>query len=84
MWKPAGFHIFFMWLPLKKRTIFLVISGFFCIFAMYKRGGFGHRNNPSNSPFKTCKIMNKTVRTILQAISYLINLLLGHGKPKGL
>ena len=35
------------------------------------------RDNPSNSPFKTCKIMNKTVKTILQVISYIITLLLG-------
>jgi len=41
------------------------------------RGGFGRGNNPSNSPFKTLKRMNKTVKMILQAISYVITLLLG-------
>ena len=31
-------------------------------------------------PFKTCKIMNKTFKKILQILSYIINLLLGGGK----
>ncbi len=34
-------------------------------------------NNPNYSPFKTCKIMSKTVRTILQVISYVIAAILG-------
>jgi hypothetical protein len=38
---------------------------------------FWPRDNPSNSPFKTCKVMSKTVRKILQVISYIITLLLG-------
>jgi hypothetical protein len=42
------------------------------------RGGFDHTNNPNYSPFKTLrKRMNKTVKMILQAISYVITLLLG-------
>ena len=50
---------------------------YFLYLCRVKEGGSSHRNNPSNSPFKTCKIMNKTVRKILQAISYLITLFLG-------
>ena len=53
------------------------MSNIFCIFAVYKRSGFGHVDNPNYSPFKTFKIMNKTVKTILQAISYIITLILG-------
>ena len=41
------------------------------------RSGSDHENNPSNSPFKTLVIMNKTVRTILQVLSYLIAAILG-------
>ena len=33
--------------------------------------------NPYYSPFKTSKVMNKTVKTILQVISYIIALILG-------
>jgi hypothetical protein len=33
--------------------------------------------NPNNSPFKTSKIVNKTVRTILQIIGYVIAAILG-------
>ena len=33
--------------------------------------------NPIYSPFKTHSIMNKTWKTILQVISYIITLLLG-------
>ena len=70
-------HLFLCGKVAKNLAQYLVISGFFCIFAMYKKGGSGHEKKPNNSPFKTCKIMNKTVRKILQAISYLITLLLG-------
>ena len=42
-----------------------------------KERWFRPQNNPSNSPFKTCKIMNKTIRKILQVISYFIAALLG-------
>ena len=35
------------------------------------------RDNPGNSLFKTRKVMNKTVKKILQVISYIITLLLG-------
>ena len=38
---------------------------------------FRPRNNPINSPFKTFKVMSKTVRTILQIISYVIAAILG-------
>ena len=55
----------------------MVNSIIFCNFAMYKRSGFGHEDNPNYSPFKTSKVMNKTVKTILQAISYIITLILG-------
>jgi len=51
--------------------------GIFLYLCRVKERWFWPQNNPSNSPFKTCKIMNKTVRTILQAISYLITLILG-------
>jgi len=55
----------------------LLVSIIFRNFVAYKRGGFDHTNNPNYSPFKTLRIMNKTVKTILQAISYIITLILG-------
>lgn len=40
-------------------------------------GGFTPRDNPGNSLFKTRKVMNKTVKKILQVISYIIAAILG-------
>lgn len=39
--------------------------------------GEGRGNNPNYSPFKTRKDMNKTVKKVLQVISYIISILLG-------
>ncbi len=55
----------------------MVFSIFFCTFAMYKRGGLDHKINPIYSPFKTHNIMNKTWKTILQVIGYIIAAILG-------
>ena len=33
--------------------------------------------NPIYSPFKTIEVMNKTVKLILKAVSYVITLILG-------
>jgi hypothetical protein len=78
--KSARLPFLRVWTALFCEKIIGEMFGFLDYF-MYlcniKRGGFGRGNNPSNSPFKTCKIMNKTVRKILQAISYLITLFLG-------
>ena len=49
---------------------FLVFSGFFCIFAMYIITLVIHHLKHQN-------VMNKTVRTVLQAISYILTLILG-------
>ena len=54
----------------------MAVSGFFCTFVEYLR----YINNPNYSPFKTSKVMNKTVKKVLQVISYIISLLLGAGK----
>ena len=65
----------------KDYPLFSLISfGFLDIFlylCRVKERWFWPRDNPSNSPFKTCKVMSKTVRKILQVISYIITLLLG-------
>jgi len=65
----------YLFLSFKYQHFYSIIVDF-KICSEYKTW-FGPQNNHSNSPFKTCKIMNKTVRKILQAISYLITLLLG-------
>ena len=52
----------------------MVFSIIFCNFVAWKGEGRKssecHRSNPNYSPFKTFKVMNKTVKTILQVISY--------------
>ena len=55
----------------------LDISIIFRNFATRYRSGFDHKMNLIFRPLKTCKIMNKTFRKILQAISYIIDVLLG-------
>ena len=52
---------------------YLVISIIFCTFVPVPESTV----NPIYSPFKTHSIMNKTWKTILQVISYIITLLLG-------
>jgi hypothetical protein len=42
-----------------------------------KRSGFDHTINSIYSPFKTHNAMNKTWKTILQVLSYIVTLLLG-------
>ena len=59
-----------------------MISIIFCNFVGRKRGGFDHISNLNYSPFKNIKVMNKTIKAILQAISYIINLILGKGKEE--
>ena len=54
-----------------------MVSIIFCNFVSRYRLWMSHINNPNYSPFKTCKVMNKTVRTILQVISYVIAAILG-------
>ncbi len=49
------------------------MSIIFCTFVPVQESAF----NPIYSPFKTHSIMNKTWKTILQVISYIITLLLG-------
>ena len=52
---------------------YLVVSDIFCTFVPVPESTI----NPIYSPYKTHSIMNKTWKTILQVISYIITLLLG-------
>ena len=58
-------------------TILFGSLAFFSYLCRVKKRWLRPQNNPNNSPFKTCKIMNKTVRKILQFVGYLIAALLG-------
>ena len=55
----------------------MYISDIFCNFVGYKRGGSDCIVNPYYSPFKTHTAMNKTMKIVLQALGYIISLLLG-------
>ena len=50
---------------------------FFVTLHLYKYSGFDHGIHLIFKPFKTLKVMNKTVKKIFQVISYVISALLG-------
>ena len=55
----------------------MVVSDFFCTFVSKKRRSYSYEINPIINPEKHTRIMNKTVKTILQVISYIIAAILG-------
>ena len=54
----------------------MVFSIFFCTFVKYKRGGFDHELTLFIHLLKHT-IMNKTVKTVLKVLGYIIAALLG-------
>ena len=78
MWEPAGFHIFiYRAYSLKKQREKFVYLGNFLYLCRVKITQIIHH-------LKHIKVMNKTVKKILQVISYIISLLLGAGKNEKL
>jgi hypothetical protein len=74
--KSNGFRFFFIFRPIFAAKKLAYFGNFLYLCRVIKKW-FRPQNNPNNSPFKTCKIMNKTVRKILQVISYFIAAILG-------
>lgn len=58
----------------------MVFSAFFCTFVEWLKGGLKPETQAINSnytPLKTHNAMNKTVKTVLQILGYVIAAILG-------
>jgi hypothetical protein len=73
VFRGSPFLVFFRPVRLKNPFVYLEISIIFRTFVTVPESTI----NPIYSPSKTHSIMNKTWKTILQVVSYVITLLLG-------